>query len=110
MSFNRENIAWQSKDGKWSLGFYECWPINDDDDDHDPEWDVEYGDQFEWVSTGHATEEAAQNSWNGANPGGGSVMEWSDSSAKACEQLDIKAQSFLANQMDQTKLNRNRGW
>jgi hypothetical protein len=37
-------------------------------------------------------------------------MEWGDSSAKACEQLDVKAQTFLANQMEQNKLQRNRGW
>lgn len=110
MSCNRENICWQSKDGKWSLAFYECWTVNDGDDDHDPEWDVEYGDQFEWVSTGHATEEAAHNSWHGANPGGGSVMGWSDSCAKECEQLDAKAQSFLTQQKDQANLNTNRIW
>jgi hypothetical protein len=91
MSMNRENVAWQSSNGKWNLGFYDYYHVNQGDEDFDPEWDVEYTDDFNWVSTGHATEEAAHNSWDGCNPGGGTVMEYNAGNAKACDALDAKA-------------------
>ena len=69
MSFNRENVTWQAPDGTWSLGFFEVTWTGED-----PEWDVEYGSKFCWVTTGHATEDAAYAAWDGANPGGGDVM------------------------------------
>lgn len=72
MSFNRENVVWQSGDGTWSRGFFTCYQLDysrDGGDDPDPEWDVEYEhDSFQWASCGHPTEDAAVRSWNGANP------------------------------------------
>ena len=69
MSFNRENIIWQScADQRWYRGFYRVEWV-DDSEDADPEWDVEYADDFEWVSGPHANVEAARASWTGANPG-----------------------------------------
>ena len=65
MSFNRDNVVWQSEDGTWSRGFFGADVYGDD-----PEWDVEYDYQrFEWASTGHRTERSAEDSWHGANPG-----------------------------------------
>lgn len=102
MSFNRENVCWQSKDGTWSLAFYECY---ENPDCEDPEWDVTYGDDFEWVSIGHSTSEAAENSWHGANPGGGEMVEWSEHTSKTCERFDSKAQAFLAKRRTPTTNN-----
>lgn len=83
MSCNRENVTWKSRDGKWSIGFFECYPVNQDSDDWDYEWDVEYNDDaFDWASTGHDSEEAAYQAWNGANPGGTTVYD------EPCEQTD----------------------
>ena len=86
MSFNRENVVWQSEDGTWNRGFYEVVWTGDD-----PEWDVEYGSDFEWVSTGHATEEAACNSWDGANPGGHWSVDYTPETAAECARYDEKA-------------------
>lgn len=90
MSFHRENIIWQSKDGSWNRGFYKAEATGDySDPDFDPEWDVEYdSSKFEWVSTGHATQEAAYASWRGANPGGHWTLEYSRATAKECAALD----------------------
>lgn len=88
MSCNRENTIWQSKDGTWSRGFYEFWPVNQDDPDWDFEWDVEYGDQFHWVRTGLPSRQAAEECWDGANPGGYDSVAWSPESAAECERLD----------------------
>ena len=73
MSFSRENVIWQSANGTWNRGFFSAHVWGDD-----PEWDVEYSDDFEWVSTGHPTEEAAWASWDGANPGGGWVQPYEE--------------------------------
>lgn len=70
MSFNRENIVWQTEDKLWHIGFYEWFPVgNTFDEDYDPEWDVDYNyDRFVWVSTSHTTPESAMNSYP-RNPG-----------------------------------------
>lgn len=95
MSLNRENIIWQSKDGTWNRGFYAFEPTGDTSSpDWDEEWDVDYTDEFNWVSTGHATKEAAWNSWHGANPGGHSLLEYSRNTAKECAALDEKVWRF----------------
>jgi hypothetical protein len=70
MSFHRENVIWKSTDGTWNRGFYATIQTGDD-----PEWDVETLDYFDWVSTGHRSEQAAEQSWNGANPGSWSVID-----------------------------------
>lgn len=96
MSFNRKNVVWQSKDGTWNRAFYEFWEVDTDDDGFDPEWDVEYGEDFNWVSTGHPTLEAAEESWNGANPGDWDEYPYSPANAAACDAFDQKAQAFKA--------------
>lgn len=76
MSFNRENIVWQSPNGLWNIGFYESYSVAPQDgEDWDEEWDVDYDyDKFSWASTGHRTAEAAERSWPGANPGGSAYL------------------------------------
>lgn len=98
MSFNRENVTWQSKNGSWNRGFYTViehgrFNFEDDEDDYSPEWDVDYDyDSFEWVSTGHTTEDDAHRSWDGANPGSEAFVEYNKHNAKECAQLDLMAQ------------------
>jgi hypothetical protein len=92
MSTNRENVTWQSKDGTWSNGHFEFYNVNEDDPDWDFEWDVEYDtDRFHWVSTGHATPEAAEDAWRGSNPGGSITVERKRGSAKECDGYDQMA-------------------
>ena len=61
MSWNRENVAWQSKDKTWNIGFFPSTFNGNIDNGDDPEWDVDYDyDRFGQVFTGHQTLEAAQ--------------------------------------------------
>ncbi len=100
MSFHRENVTWQSQDKTWSLGFFTVIPGNTWDEDYDPEWDVDYDfSSFEWVTSGHPTEDAAFEAWRGANPGGGSVVAYAGHSKEAkaydlmalwCRRPDLK--------------------
>ena len=70
MSMNRENIVWQSPDGTWNRGFWAFEYNNEDDEDFDPEWDVNYFyDRFGQFRGGFATKEQAANWTPGANPG-----------------------------------------
>lgn len=94
MSCNRENVIWQSENGTWNRAFYAYYDVNTDSDDFDYEWDVEYTDDFNWVVTGLASEDAADNAWSGANPGGYSVIAFSPDTARTCAQLDAKASAF----------------
>lgn len=92
VSFSRENVTWQSKDGRWNLGFFETTWVGSESDGYDPEWDVEYDfSKFEWVSTGHATEQAAHDSWDGANPGGGIGPVPYKGNSKDCKEYDAMA-------------------
>jgi len=86
MSCNRENVVWPAEDGTWCIGFYAFYDVNTDDDNWDHEWDVEYDySEFMWASWGHQTEQAARDSWDGANPGGETLYEKRD---EHCEHLD----------------------
>jgi len=109
MSFNRENIIWQSADGTWSRGFYECHEDfsrggreDDDEDSFDPEWDVEYNyGALEQVSCGHPSEDAAWQSWRGANPGGSNVLPYDSDAAVEVAQLDDMAAELEDAQREQ---------
>lgn len=71
MSLNRENVIFQMPDGRWARGFY-AYTVTGED----YEWDVEYDDtRFEWLRTGFATERAADEAWDGANPGSYSIVD-----------------------------------
>lgn len=96
MSFHRENIVWESKDGSWSRAFYAFDYVGDkDSEDYDPEWDVEYTHEFNWVSVGHPSEQRALDSWHGVNPGGHSTLAYSPATATECGALDERAWRFL---------------
>lgn len=92
MSVNRENVIWKSRDGTWNRGFYDYYPVDTHKDDWDYEWDVEYDySRFNWVSTGHATQEAARDSWHGAKPGCSNIYEEPSAETDA---LDALAKAF----------------
>jgi len=88
MSFHRENVIWQSPDKKWNRAFYSYYPTGDDD-----EWDVEYTDEFNWVSMGHPNQQMALDSWDGANPGGHRSYTYSQYPG-ICDRLDREAIRF----------------
>lgn len=93
MSCNRENVIWKSKNGTWNRAFYDFYDVGDPSDpDWDYEWDVEYTDDFNWASVGHATEEAAHRSWDGSNPGSYTLIE---DPGDETDELDAKAAAFL---------------
>lgn len=101
MSFNRENIVWESADGTWSRGFYEVvWQ-----GEGDPEWDVEYGNNFSCVTTGHPTEDAACAAWQGANPGG-----YQGAAADEAAALDALAAACKASARKRGQTTPDRGW
>ena len=80
MSCNRENVVWQRRDGTWCIGFYDYYPTGDtSSEDWDYEWDVEYTDDFMWAREGLASEQAAIDSWDGANPGSHTIYTYSPS-------------------------------
>lgn len=54
MSFNRENVTWQSKDGTWNMAFFRTTWVGSEDEGYDPEWDVEY-DYAEFSTHAYAT-------------------------------------------------------
>lgn len=99
MSFNRENVIWQSANGTWSIGFFECFEVNGDGGRNDPEWDVEYNyEKFDWASTNHSTKEAARKAWHGANPGGGETLSYSKENSDECDGYDRMAKEYLDTQ------------
>jgi hypothetical protein len=92
VSVNRENVIWKSRDGKWYRAFYDYYNVGDTfSDDWDFEWDVEYTDDFNWVSGPHPSLEAAHRSWDGANPGGYSHY---DEPCDATDRLDAKFKAY----------------
>ena len=97
MSVNRENLTWQSADGTWNIAFYDFYETGDTSDpDFDYEWDVEYTDDFNFVSMGHGTEEKAYEAYtrNHANPGGTTVYPWAGNEEHNAA-LDVKAREFI---------------
>lgn len=114
MSFNRENVIWQSRDGSWNRGFYTVHSSagGGDDEYYDPEWDVEYDyGSFEWVSTGHLTQEKAWDSWDGANPGGADMRVPGDGNdAEDVELLDDLAYIHQQQEKARGEEMRGNGW
>ncbi|MEU1307883.1 hypothetical protein ABZ419_03150 [Streptomyces cinnamoneus] len=98
MSLNRENVTWQSQDGTWNNGFYDWVATNADDEDHDPEWDVEYLDAFNWVTAGHPAERAALNAAlkEHPNPGSTVIVSWSPERAEEIAHYEQLAADYAA--------------
>lgn len=80
MSYNRENVTFQSEDGKWNIGFFSFYEtVSYMDEDFDSEWDVEYNyDSFWWASKRHNTPEEAYQAYtrNHGNPSGTSIIAY----------------------------------
>lgn len=80
MSLNRENVTFQTADGKWNIGFWNFYETSSYmDEDFDSEWNVEYTyDGFWFASTGHPTPEKAYEAYcrNHANPAGTEIIEY----------------------------------
>lgn len=83
MSHNRKNVIWQSSDGKWNRGFYDYVVTGES-----VEWDVHYHSTFNWVSLGHKSEEEADLSWDGANPGSVWVEAFDASDPRSVSQAE----------------------
>jgi hypothetical protein len=95
VSFNRENVIWQSPNGTWNRAFYAVSWV-DPSPDADPEWDVDYDyGQFDWLSTGHPTEEDAYRSWKGGNPGGYNLMD-NPKYVEKLERTKVEFQKYTA--------------
>jgi hypothetical protein len=97
MSFNRENVTWQSADGTWSTAFYVVAWV---DPDGDEEWDVEYDYScFEtWPVAGRAStaDEAYRvATLNICNPGGTSVVPYTENQQE-CDRYDAMLRDALA--------------
>lgn len=92
MSFNRENVTWQSKDGTWNMAFFRTTWVGSEADGYDPEWDVEY-DYTEFDLHVHATGKSSPDEAyedvvrRTSNPGGGWVVS-RQMDSEACDKYD----------------------
>lgn len=96
MSYNWENVVWQTKDGRWGIGFFDRISYTDswDNEDYDSEWDDEFDHSvFVHASTGHPTQESAYATWRGANPGHHTVYEYSRGTAKEIAEFEDMARA-----------------
>lgn len=92
MSFNRENVTWQSKDGTWNMAFFRTTWVGSEADGYDPEWDVEYDykefDLYVYSTKKSSPDEAYEDARSRtANPGGGWVVS-RQMDAEACDKYD----------------------
>lgn len=96
MSFNWENVIWQSKDRTWSIGLFERISNGDSwDSDYDAEWDDDYDqNKFHFASTGHATPESAKSAWKGTNPGGHTSIPWEKGNFEEIKQYELMAEIY----------------
>lgn len=99
MSYNWDNVTWQSRDGSWNRGYFKRISMADSPDSwrepelgYDSEWDDEFdGSQFESVGTGFSTLEAARDFHSpSGNPGSSSEVPYRGN-ARACKALDLMA-------------------
>lgn len=102
MSSAHANVVWQSPDGTWNQAFWlviEPEPGDEyehddvDQEDEDDEHEVEYGDGYAMVTTGHPDEESAwqtavrDDPWR-ANPGGSHRLTLTNSTEAERAELD----------------------
>ena len=92
MSFNRENVTWQSKDGTWNMAFFRVTWEGSEADGYDPEWDVEY-DYKEFNLYAFATKQPTPDSAyevatrRTSNPGGTYIVSRAVNAAE-CDKYD----------------------
>lgn len=113
MSYNHENVVWQSPDGTWARGFYAvdyltCGGNEDACGDETHEWCREFDqNRFQWVSAGHPTADAAYRSWNGSNPGGSSEVSGDYATAEEIARLEDMA-AVLCEEEEERQATRRR--
>lgn len=96
MSYNWANVTWQTKDGRWGVGFYDRISYTDswEDEDYDSEWDDEFDyDVFIHASTGHTSLDSAMKTWNGANPGHTNTYRYNRANAKTIAEFEDMAKA-----------------
>lgn len=96
MSFNHENVVWQNKEGRWSIGLFKRVPTGEYtwEGDYDQEWDDDYDHTvFCYVGTGYATEEQAMNSYR-PNPGSHTVIPYKRGNTKEIAIYEDMAKAF----------------
>lgn len=84
MSRHHENILWQNESGRWSIGLFKrISGPGSFDPDYDSEWEDDFdATEFCFASSGHATQQKANESWTGPNPGGNdAVYFWNEENA-----------------------------
>ena len=99
MSFNRDNVTWQRTDGTWCTGFWDFFPTSSwNDPDFDPEWDVEYTEEFNWVHENAATPEVGYELYRrqNGNPGGTTIYESTPENADAIARFNATLARFNA--------------
>jgi len=101
MSFNRENVAWESQDGTWNVGYYTFQETCETDEEgFDVEWDVEYDWTSFWhVTTGQRSADEAHAKMSG-NMGRGEDIHYKGNSA-LCKKYD--AMAFACNHPEEAK-------
>jgi len=96
MSFNHENVVWQSKDGLWNIGLFKRVPTSENtwDNDYDPEWDDDFDfSVFSYVRTGFGTEERAMAAYS-PNPGSHTVVPYKRGNTKDIADYEDMAKAF----------------
>jgi hypothetical protein len=107
MSFNRENVTWQSKDGTWNMAFFRVTWEGREEEGYDPEWDVEY-DYTKFDPHNYATRQESpdaayeQARKNTANPGGGWVVS-RQMDTEACDKYDAMLDAALRDAVQKLK-------
>ena len=98
MSHNRENVTFQTADGKWGIGFWEFYNTKPyTDETFDSEWDVEYYyDAFWFASLNHNTPEEAYTAYTRThgNPAGTVILNYADNQ-KACDTYEMYAKQLI---------------
>ena len=114
MSFNRENVTWQSKDGKWNMAFFAVTWVGSEADGYDPEWDVEYDyktfNPYAYAKSQPTPDDAFDIATaRTCNPGGTWVISY-QVNAEECDQYDKMLDTAIAKdilrEQDATRLER----
>lgn len=97
MSFNRENVTWQSKDGTWNMAFFRVTWTGIEADGYDPEWDVEYDfnafDLYVYATKKDSPDAAYEDVRDRtSNPGGGWVVS-RQMNSDLCDKYDAMLES-----------------
>lgn len=89
MSYNWENVTWQSKDGSWNRGYFKnMLAIGSDDSYDEAKWNTSFSfDEFAVVRTGFSTQDEADRWEPYGDPGMVRVFPY-EGNAFICEVFD----------------------